>query len=104
MPSPTKTANSDTNLPTPRPQPKDRPPLLKLGQPVAHVDMFVDDFIGIAQGSQHCCQNMRQCIMHTVDEVFARPDKDHPNCKEAISEKKLNKGEGGWNQHKEVLG
>jgi hypothetical protein len=42
--------------------------------------------------------------MHAVDEVFARPDKDHPNRKEAISEKKLNKGDGGWNQRKEVLG
>ena len=42
--------------------------------------------------------------MHAVDGVFARPDKDHPNRKEAISEKKLTKGDGGWTQHKEVLG
>jgi hypothetical protein len=48
-PSPTK---SDTQLPPPRPQPENRPPILKLGQPVAHVDVFVDDYIGIAQGSQ----------------------------------------------------
>jgi hypothetical protein len=40
-----------TNLPPPRPPPEDRPPLLKLGGPVAHVDVFVDDFIGVAQGS-----------------------------------------------------
>jgi hypothetical protein len=42
--------------------------------------------------------------MHAVDQVFARLDEDHPNRKEAISEKKLNKGDGGWNQRKEVLG
>jgi hypothetical protein len=32
------------------------------------------------------------------------PDADHPHRKEAISEKKLNKGDGGWSQRKEVLG
>jgi hypothetical protein len=42
--------------------------------------------------------------MHAINGVFTRPDEDHPNCKEAISEKKLNKGDGGWNQRKEVLG
>jgi hypothetical protein len=47
---------------------------------------------------------MRCCIMHAIDGVFTRPDEDHPNRKEAISEKKLNKGDGGWNQRKEVLG
>jgi hypothetical protein len=93
-----------TNLPPPRSLPEDRPPLLKLEGPVAHVDVFVDDFIGIAQGSQRRCRNTRCCIMHAVDRVFARPDEDHPNRKEAISEKKLNKGDGGWSQRKEVLG
>ena len=42
--------------------------------------------------------------MHAVDQVFARPAEDHPNRKDAISEKKLSKGDGGWNQQKEVLG
>ena len=42
--------------------------------------------------------------MHAVDGVFARPDSDHPNRKEASSKKKLAKGDGGWNQCKEVLG
>ena len=92
------------SLPTPQPPPEDRAPLLKLGGPVTHVDVFVDDFIGVAQGLQHRCRNMRRCIMHAVDGVFTRPDEDHPNRKEAISEKKLNKGDGGWNQRKEVLG
>ena len=36
--------------------------------------------------------------------MFARPDTDHPNRKEATSEKKLLKGDGGWSQRKEVLG
>ena len=64
----------------------------------------MDDFIGVAQGSRHRRRNTRLCILHAIDGVFARPEEDQPNRKEAISEKKLNKGDGGWNQRKEVLG
>ena len=43
--------------------------------------------------------------MHAVDQVvFAQKDADTMHRKEAISEKKLGKGDGGWNQWKEVLG
>ena len=34
-------------------QPEDRPLLMRHRQPVRHVNVFVDDFIGIAQGSWH---------------------------------------------------
>ena len=42
--------------------------------------------------------------MHAIDKVFAWRDADTMHCKEAISEKKLGKGDSGWNQQKEVLG
>ena len=42
--------------------------------------------------------------MHAVDMVFAQRDSDMMHHKEAISEKKLDKGDGGWNQQKEILG
>ena len=42
--------------------------------------------------------------MHAVDEVFAQQDADTMHRKEAILEKKLAKGDSGWNQCKEVLG
>ena len=42
--------------------------------------------------------------MHAMDEVFAQRDADTMHQKEAILEKKLVKGDGGWNQRKEVLG
>ena len=42
--------------------------------------------------------------MHAVDKVFAQRDADTMHQKEAISEKKLRKGDGGWNQWKEILG
>ena len=45
-----------------------------------------------------------QCIMHSIDQIFTQPDERTPNRKEAVSKKKTNKGDGGWNQRKEILG
>ena len=42
--------------------------------------------------------------MHAVDNVFSQPDLATAQRKEAVSEKKLLKGEGGWSQRKEILG
>ena len=42
--------------------------------------------------------------MHAADKVFAQRDAGTMHRKEAISEKKLGKGDGGWNQRKEILG
>ena len=42
--------------------------------------------------------------MHAIDKVFTQRDVDTMHHKEAISEKKLGKGDGGWNQWKEILG
>ena len=42
--------------------------------------------------------------MHAVDEVFSQRDLVTMHRKEAISEKKLLKGGGGWSQWKEILG
>ena len=85
-------------------QPGDRAPLQILLGPVVHVDVFVDNFIGLAQGSWCQCCNIRHCIMHAVDQVFAQRDVNTMHHKEAISEKKLGKGDKGWNQWKEILG
>ena len=93
-----------TDLTPSLPQPEDCALLTKHRGPIAHVDVFVDDFIGIVQGSQRQCKNVRRCIMHTVDNVFSQPDLATAQRKETISEKKLLKGDGGWSQHKEILG
>ena len=42
--------------------------------------------------------------MHAIDQVFAQRDVDTLHRKEVISEKKLGKGDSGWNQWKEILG
>jgi hypothetical protein len=96
--------DSIVTRPRPLPQPENRTPLSILPGPVAHVDVFVDDFIGLAQGSRRRCRNIRRCIMHAVDQVFSQRDSDAAQRKEAISEKKLDKGDGGWSQRKEILG
>ena len=63
-----------TELALPLSQPENRVPLTKHRGPIAHVDVFVDDFIGIMQGSQHHCKNVQRCIMHAVDDVFSQLD------------------------------
>ena len=40
-----------TYVPPCKPEPDIRPPLLLHVGPVAHVDVYVDDFISLAQGS-----------------------------------------------------
>ena len=102
-PQPAATVSELAELVLPLPQPKDHAPLTKHRGPIAHVDVFVNDFIGIVQGSQCWCQNVWQCIMHAVDNVFSQPDPTTAKHKEAISEKKLLK-DGGWSQWKEILG
>ena len=42
--------------------------------------------------------------MHAVDNSFSQPDSMTAKHKEAVSEKKLLKGEGRWSQQKEILG
>ena len=42
--------------------------------------------------------------MHSIDQIFAQPDERTLNRKEAVSEKKMNKGDRGWSQWKEILG
>ena len=85
-------------MPSCRPPPENRPPLLRHEGPVAHVDVFVDDFIGLAQGAQALCWNTRRCILHAINRVFMMRDEETLSRKEAVSEKKLNKGDGGWCQ------
>jgi hypothetical protein len=70
-PSSLPTAEPGVLVPCSLPQPEDRAPLLRHKGPIAHVDVFVDDFIGVAQGSHWRCRNIRCCIRHAVDKVFA---------------------------------
>ena len=81
-----------------------QPPLLLHSGPATYVNVFMDDFIGLAQGSPSLCQHVCCCILHTVDQVFAPATADTPNHKEPVSEKKTLKGDSSWTQCKEILG
>ena len=42
--------------------------------------------------------------MHAVNKIFLQHDTNMAQHKKAILEKKLNKRDGRWSQHKEILG
>jgi hypothetical protein len=74
--------------------------------PLANFDIYVDDFIGAAQGTRAHLAGVRRTLFETVDRVL-RPidDDDRASCREEpISVKKLRKGDGAWNTTKVILG
>jgi hypothetical protein len=74
-------------------------------RPIANVDVFVDDFIGMCQGMKSRRKVVRRIRLHSLDEIF-RPLQpgDNPHRKEPASEKKLSQGDGYWDTRKLVLG
>ena len=74
-------------------------------RPLAYIDVYIDDFIGAAQGTKATRDNVRRVLLHNIDGVF-RPlqPNDHPARKEPISVKKLQHGDAAWSTEKEVLG
>jgi Reverse transcriptase (RNA-dependent DNA polymerase). len=90
-PSDTEDISPDPSLPRPAP-------------PVSEVDVYVDDFIAVAQGNPERLENMRNTLLHTVDKVF-RPNDDNDCARaEPVSIKKLRKGDGSWKTKHTILG
>ena len=79
------------------------PSLPSTGTPVQYVDIFVDDFISLAQEPN--LRRVRQTLLHTIDHVF-RPlsAEDSQFRSEPVSLKKLRKGDCSWDTVKTVLG
>ena len=84
--------------------PKERDPFLPFPtKPLAYVDIFVDDFIGLAQ--PHSCKKTRKILMHSIDKVFRPLAKDdHEFRQEPISMKKLQKSDCSWTTKQIILG
>ena len=105
---------ADTEPPTlAAPPTRHRVPLLPrdpnirhFARPLQAVDVFVDDFIGVAQGSRQSLLNTRRTVMHAIDTVFRplQPGLDPPHRTEPISTSKLAKGDGAWSTTKQLLG
>jgi hypothetical protein len=72
---------------------------------LAAIDIFVDDFIGIAQGDALRLARVRRILMHAIDDVLRPNDQlDSIHRKEPISVKKLRQGDAHWDTCKKVLG
>ena len=73
--------------------------------PLIYYDIYVDDFLGLAQGSLARLQGARRLLFHKIDTVL-RPLEQHdpPARSEPISVKKLLKGDAAWSTRKEILG
>ena len=80
--------------------PSNRP----LTKPLGTNDVFVDDFIQMGQGGTNRMLVLRRHLLHAVDAILAQPTIDEKHRNEAISLKKLLKGDGSWNTRKLVLG
>ena len=93
-----------TSLFAPNALPQRDPALPPSHKPVAYTDVFVDDFVALAQ-TKPTRTYVRNTLMHAIDSVF-RPlsPLDDPYRQEPISIKKLLKGDCSWHTKKIVLG
>jgi hypothetical protein len=79
-------------MPPFEPYPDCNPSLPTVGAPAAYVDVFVDDFVGVAQKYK---QQVRHTLLEAVDEVFwPLSPSDPPTRQEPVSIKKLLEGDG----------
>jgi hypothetical protein len=81
-----------------------RPPTAPLHRPLSLVDVYVDDFIGLAQ--HPFATHTLRALLHSIDKVFRGhpvPD-DKPCRKTTISSSKLATGNGAWSTRKTILG
>ena len=84
--------------------PQRDPSLPTLKKPIAYADVFVDDFVALAQ-TPATRKYVRNTLMHGIDTVF-RPlaPSDNNHRQEPISIKKLLKGDCSWHTQKIILG
>ena len=74
-------------------------------KPAAYYDVFVDDFIALAQGSHSRLRKCRRVLFHALDSIFRPPDEfDSAYRQHPLSQKKLKKGDCCWATKREILG
>jgi hypothetical protein len=100
------------DYPTPDMAPLPKPPqicpnpsLATFRAPITSIDVFVDGFIGLAQGSTNHKRWVRWILMEAIYDVL-RPleAQDGPYRREPISVDKLQKGDACWETRKKILG
>ena len=73
-------------------------------RPLGDTDVFMDDFLQLGQGSPARMNGLRRHLLSTVDQVLAQPAHTEAQRTEALSLKKLLKGDGSWSTRKINLG
>lgn len=73
-------------------------------RPLAYVDVFVDDFLGLAQGSRRQRNRVRRALLQSFDLVFRPLEAGEGARSEPVSIKKLLKGDAAWATSKVLLG
>ena len=71
---------------------------------LAHVEVCLDDFIGITQGGAKERRQMTRYLFRNIDELFRPNNKDDIAQEEPISLQKLRKGDAAWSTKKFILG
>ena len=99
---------ADTPTPLDRPpSAHGRPPRIKhrAKGPLGKTEVYVDDFILMAQGGKRRRRRLRRVLFHCIDMAFRPPDADDDEWKkDPISLKKLLQGDGALETVKVVLG
>ena len=77
----------------------------KNSQLLQYIDVFVDDFLGLAQGPRHRRRHVRRTLFHALEKVFRPLDStDIEERKEVLSLKKLDASDCSWSTCKLLLG
>ena len=72
---------------------------------LSYIDVYMDDYIALAQGNRRRRRMIRRILMHAVEEVFSVPGPtEGPQHKDPLSVKKMKQGDASWETIKIVLG
>ena len=72
---------------------------------LAYMDVFVDDFLGLAHRPRHRRHHVHRTLFHVLDKVFRPLDrKDASQRKEVLILKKLDSGDCSWSTCQTMLG
>jgi hypothetical protein len=88
----------------PEPTPPD-PTLLPTPtrDPLAYIDVFVNDFLALRQGTLGQLPQARGHIFYSIDLLFRPNDAQHRHRKTPNSIKKLQLGDANWTTYKKLL-
>jgi hypothetical protein len=79
------------------------PPTATSQTPLAYVDVYMDDFLGLAQ--RHTTDLVLRALLSSVSHIFRHDhENDPPVRKSVISQSKLLKGDLTWASQKTILG